>query len=162
MDCIFCNIACGTAPAHLLWEDQTHMAFLSLFPNTPGFSVVIPKNHHGSYAFAESDKVLCDLIVAAKKTALLLDRALEGVARTGMILEGYGVDHLHAKLFPMHGTGEESTFKKISSSVDTFFDRYEGYISSHDSVKADDSVLAALAAHIRLFADAGAIHRRGE
>ncbi|KWU49573.1 HIT family protein [Pseudomonas sp. R11F] len=153
MDCIFCNIAQGTAPSHVLWEDETHMAFLSIFPNTPGFSVVIPKAHHGSYAFAESDKVLSDLIIAAKRTALLLDSALKGVARTGMILEGYGVDHLHAKLFPMHGTGEESTFKKISSSVDKFFDHYEGYISSHDSARADDSVLAELATHIRSFAD---------
>ncbi|XVO87706.1 HIT family protein [Pseudomonas palleroniana] len=153
MDCIFCNIARGTAPSHLLWEDETHMAFLSIFPNTPGFSVVIPKAHHGSYAFAESDKVLSDLIIAAKRTALLLDSALKGVARTGMILEGYGVDHLHAKLFPMHGTGEESTFKKISSSVDKFFEHYEGYISSHDSARADDSVLAELATHIRSFAD---------
>lgn len=151
MDCLFCSIARGAAPAHLLWEDPTHMAFLSIFPNTPGFSVVIPKAHHGSYAFAESDTVLRDLIVAAKKTALLLDKALVGVARTGMILEGYGVDHLHAKLFPMHGTGDESTFKKISSSMDKFFDHYEGYISSHDSARANDWALAQLAAHIRSF-----------
>ena len=152
MDCIFCSIARGTAPSHLLWEDQTHMAFLSIFPNTPGFSVVIPKTHHGSYAFAEPDTVLCDLIIAAKKTAKLLDKALKGVARTGMILEGYGVDHLHAKLFPMHGTGEDSAFKKISSTQDKYFERYEGYVSSHDAARADDKALAGLAAHIRSFA----------
>lgn len=152
MDCIFCSIARGTAPAHLLWEDQTHMAFLSIFPNTPGFSVVIPKIHHGSYAFAEPDTVLCDLVIAAKKTATLLDNALKGVARTGMILEGYGVDHLHAKLFPMHGTGEDSAFKKISSTQDKYFERYEGYVSSHDAARADDKALAGLAAHIRSFA----------
>ncbi|MBR7211550.1 HIT family protein [Pseudomonas sp. B2021] len=152
MDCIFCSIARGTALSHLLWEDQTHMAFLSIFPNTPGFSVVIPKTHHGSYAFAEPDTVLCDLVIAAKKTAKLLDKALKGVARTGMILEGYGVDHLHAKLFPMHGTGEDSAFKKISSTQDKYFERYEGYVSSHDAARADDKALAGLAAHIRSFA----------
>lgn len=128
------------------------MAFLSIFPNTPGFSVVIPKIHHGSYAFAEPDTVLCDLVIAAKKTATLLDNALKGVARTGMILEGYGVDHLHAKLFPMHGTGEDSAFKKISSTQDKYFERYEGYVSSHDAARADDKALAGLAAHIRSFA----------
>lgn len=153
MDCIFCNIARGTAPAHLLWEDQSHMAFLSIFPNTSGFSVVIPKAHYGSYGFAQSDEVLCELVVAAKKTALLIDQALAGVARTGMILEGYGVDHLHAKLLPMHGTGEDSAFKKISSRMDKFFDRYEGYLSSHDGARADDSALAELAAHIRAVND---------
>jgi diadenosine tetraphosphate (Ap4A) HIT family hydrolase len=158
MDCIFCSIARGTAPSHLLWEDQSHMAFLSIFPNTPGFSVVIPKIHHGSYAFAQSNTVLCDLVVAAKKTALLLDNALTGVARTGMILEGYGVDHLHAKLFPMHGTGEDSTFKKISSTLDKYFEHYEGYLSSHDAARADDKALAALAAHIRSFARQPNLH----
>ena len=73
MDCIFCNIVRKTSPAHILWEDDQHMAFLSIFPNTPGFSVVIPKQHYGSYAFAQSDEVLADLIVATKKTALLID-----------------------------------------------------------------------------------------
>ncbi len=152
MDCIFCSIVQKTSPAHILWEDDQHMAFLSIFPNTPGFSVVIPKQHYGSYAFAQPDEVLAALAVAAKRTALQIDRAFADVARTGMMLEGYGVDHLHAKLFPMHGTGGDSTFKPISSKVDKFFDAYEGYISSHDHVRADDAELAALAAHIRSFA----------
>lgn len=97
--------------------------------------------------------MLCDLVIAAKKTAQLLDEALKGVAKTGMILEGYGVDHLHAKLFPMHGTGEDSAFKKISSNLDKYFERYEGYLSSHDASRADDKELAELAAHIRSFAE---------
>lgn len=151
MDCIFCSIVQKTSPAHILWEDDHHMAFLSIFPNTPGFSVVIPKQHYGSYAFAQSDSVLADLAVAAKKTALQIDRAFPDVARTGMILEGYGVDHLHAKLFPMHGTGQDSAFKPRSSKVDKYFETYEGYISSHDSLRADDQGLAELAAHIRSF-----------
>ena len=151
MDCIFCSIVQKTSPAHILWEDDQHMAFLSIFPNTPGFSVVIPKQHYGSYAFAQSDEVLSALIVATKKTALQIDRAFPDVARTGMMLEGYGVDHLHAKLFPMHGTGGDSTFKPISSKVEKFFEAYEGYISSHDFVRADDAELADLAAHIRSF-----------
>ncbi|HBM63496.1 MAG TPA: diadenosine tetraphosphate hydrolase [Pseudomonas sp.] len=149
MSCIFCQIVSGTSPCHIIWEDENHMSFLSIFPNTPGFTVVIPKLHYGSYAFEQSDSVIRDLVLAAKKTALLIDRALPGVARTGMILEGYGVDHLHAKLFPMHGTGVDSTFRKISSSVDKYFEKYEGYISSHDSVRADDKMLSELAAHIR-------------
>lgn len=128
------------------------MAFLSIFPNTPGFSVVIPKQHYSSYAFAQSDEMLAGRAVAAKKTALQIDRAFPDVARTGMLLEGYGVDHLHAKLFPMHGTGSDSAFKPLSSKVDKFFDAYEGYILSRDHVWADDGGLAKLAAHIRSFA----------
>jgi diadenosine tetraphosphate (Ap4A) HIT family hydrolase len=77
-----------------------HLAFLSIFPNTPGFSVVTTKQHHPSYAFAGSDEALTKLMLASKQVGLLLDQALSGVARTGLILEGFGVDHLHAKLVP--------------------------------------------------------------
>lgn len=125
------------------------MAFLSGRPNTPGFTVVIPKRHLSSYLFAQQDDEISSLVLAAKKVGLLLDRALEDVGRTGMIFEGYGVDHLHAKLFPMHGTGNSPDFKPISSNVDKFFEKYEGYISSHDYKREDHAILAALAAKIR-------------
>ncbi|MFJ4143045.1 HIT family protein [Pseudomonas sp. NPDC089734] len=147
-DCIFCKIVAGSSPCHKIWEDEKHLAFLSIYPNTPGFSVVIPKAHCSSYAFSASDDDLSQLVLASKKVALLLDATLEGVGRTGFILEGYGIDHLHAKLFPMHGTGSTSDFKQISSKVDKYFDKYEGYISSHDWQRADDNALAALAAKI--------------
>ncbi|HZL79758.1 MAG TPA: HIT family protein [Candidatus Limnocylindrales bacterium] len=148
-DCIFCQIARDEAPSHKFWEDENHLAFLSIFPNTPGFSVVIPRLHYPSYAFNLSDEVLSKLTIAAKHVAQLLDHKLDGVARTGLIFEGYGVDHVHAKLFPMHGTGCDSSFRPIHSAVDKFFLSYEGYISSHDWKRADDSKLALLAAHLR-------------
>lgn len=149
MSCIFCDIVAGKVPSHKIWEDDNHLAFLSIFPNTPGFSVVIPKRHVPSYLFAQDDDVVSALVLASKRVGLLLDAALDDVARTGMIFEGYGVDHLHAKLFPMHGTGGDSEFKPIASSVDKYFHRYEGYISSHDHQREDDEALAALAARIR-------------
>lgn len=148
-DCIFCQIVRGEVSSHKFWENEDHIAFLSIFPNTPGFSVVIPRKHYPSYAFALSDDALSRLVIAAKEVAQLLDHKLEGVARTGLIFEGYGVDHVHAKLFPMHGTGSDSSFREIHSSIDKFFTRYEGYISSHDWKRADDAELAALASRLR-------------
>ncbi|MCL7931598.1 HIT family protein [Halomonas llamarensis] len=149
MSCIFCEIVAGNVPGHKIWEDADHLAFLSIYPNTPGFSVVIPKRHISSYLFAQDDDVVTSLVLASKRVALLLDEALDDVGRTGMIFEGYGVDHLHAKLFPMHGTGPHSAFKPIASSVEKYFHSYEGYISSHDYKREDDNVLADLAAKIR-------------
>lgn len=149
--CIFCEITAKKSPAHIVWEDDAHLAFLSIFPNTPGVTVVIPKIHYSSYAFELPDEVLSKLILAAKRVGLLLDLALEGVGRTGMIFEGYGVNHVHAKLFPMHGTGKDSSFRRINSLIDKFFAEYEGYISSHDWKRAPDEDLAKLAEHIRRF-----------
>jgi histidine triad (HIT) family protein len=50
-DCIFCKIVKGKAPAHKIWEDKKHLAFLSIFPNTEGFTVVITKKHYPFICF---------------------------------------------------------------------------------------------------------------
>ncbi|USI99493.1 HIT family protein [Xanthomonas prunicola] len=146
-DCIFCSIVSGKLPAHKIWEDEKHLAFLSIFPNTPGFSVVITKEHRPSYIFELQDAVLSDLMIAAKTVALRLDKAFDDVGRTGCIMEGFGINHAHVKLFPMHGTA--GAWRSIKSNVDKYFPRYEGYISSHDHRRADDEALARLAARIR-------------
>ncbi|MFW5871545.1 MAG: HIT family protein [bacterium] len=148
-NCIFCKIVKGEIHCHKIWEDEKHLAFLSIFPNTEGFSVVIPKKHFSSYPFDLSDEVLSELVLASKKVAKLIDSKLEDVGRTGMIFEGFGVDHVHAKLFPMHGTANREQWKEIKSNVDKFFEKYEGYISSHDYKREDDEKLKKLAEKIR-------------
>ncbi|MEH8016746.1 HIT family protein [Rheinheimera muenzenbergensis] len=149
MNCIFCDIVAGQSPCHKVWEDDEHLAFLSIFPNTKGFTVVIPKQHYSSYVFAQDDNVVAKLTLASKKVALLLDKALDGVARTGLVYEGYEVDHLHSKLIPMHGTGNDSTFRAIDGTSGPFILKYEGFLSTHDCERANDAELAKLAAHIR-------------
>lgn len=148
-DCIFCKIAIGEARSHKIWEDEKHLAFLSIFPNTEAFSVVITKSHQTSYFADLPEDVLRDLVVAAKKVAKLLDSKLDDVGRTGMIFEGFGVDHIHAKLFPMHGTAGMRGWKQLKSNVDKYFEQYEGYISSHDYKRADDKELKELVKKIR-------------
>ena len=147
-DCIFCKIVKGESPCHKIWEDEKYLAFLSIYPNTEGFSVIITKEHFSSYAFDLPDEVLKNLVMAAKKVAKLIDSKLDDVGRTGMILEGFGIDHVHIKLFPMHGT-KMSEWKPVESNVDKYFENYEGYISSHDYKRADDKKLAELAKKIR-------------
>jgi len=148
-NCTFCKIIKGELPSHRIWEDEEHIAFLSIFPNTEGATVVIPKTHYPSYAFELPDEVLAKLVMATKTVARLLDARLEDVGRTAMVFEGFGVDHVHSKLFPMHGTANMAEWKPIKSNVNKFFNQYEGYISSHDYKRGDDAELAALAKKIR-------------
>lgn len=143
MNCIFCKIVSGESSSFKVWEDEKHVAFLSIFPNTEGVTVVIPKQHYPSYIFDLPEDVMIDLILAAKKVAKILDTKLEDVGRSAMVFEGFGVDHIHAKLFPMHGTRMEN-WEPINSGINKFFEKYEGYISSHDANKADDKMLEEL------------------
>lgn len=147
-DCIFCNIVAGKIPAYQVWEDEHHLAFLTPFPNTEGFTVVIPKEHHPSYFAEATADVRNKLIGASSLVAKRIDASFEDVGRTGLIFEGFGVDHLHVKLFPMHGTVSDE-WKERQSHETKYFEQYEGYISSHDAQPADAEKLAEVAKKIR-------------
>lgn len=146
--CIFCKIVAGEIPSHKIWEDENYLAFLSIFPNTEGVSVVIPKKHYSSYIFDLPEGVRNELVEAARKVAKILDEKFEDVGRTALVFEGFGVDHVHAKLFPMHGTKMEN-WQPLHSDIETYFEKYPGYISSHDSKLADSEKLAELAKKLR-------------
>jgi len=128
--CAFCKIVKGEIPSYKIWEDEDHIAFLSIYPNTEGFTIVATKKHLNSYIFENDDEVVKKLIIATKKVAKLLDGVFEDVARCGVFFEGYGVDHLHSKLYPMHGTADLEKWKQIESHEPTYFDKYPGYLSS--------------------------------
>ena len=129
-DCIFCKIVRGESPVYKIWEDDKHLAFLSIFPNTLGASVVIPKKHYPSYAFQLPPQVLSDLTLAAAKVGQLLDHAFDDVGRTALIYEGFGINHVHAKLFPLHETA--GGWRPIHTDYNKYFEKYEGYVSSHE------------------------------
>ncbi len=146
-DCLFCSFVAGT-PHHMVWEDDDHLAFLTPFPNTEGFTVVITKQHHPSDVLSLPGSVFTNLMQAAKVVGNLLTKSFSDVARTGLIAEGYGVDHAHVKLVPMHGTVGKTI---IHSTNRAYFPQYQGYLSSNDGPKVDEETLRALAQKIRSF-----------
>jgi diadenosine tetraphosphate (Ap4A) HIT family hydrolase len=147
VNCIFCDIVAGTAPSHRVWENDTHLAFLSIYPNTLGVTVVVPKQHTSSYIFEQSVDVMTELMGACKSVAAILDSKLN-VGRTALVFEGYGVNHLHAKLFPLHGTSKES-WTPIKSNVDMYFEKYVGFLSTNDSKLATDDELQSVLTSIK-------------
>jgi len=154
--CIFCEIAAGRFnPERTFWESDEFSAFLSLHPNTEGFSCVIPKEHFGSDVLHMPDDVLQRFILAAKKTAAILEAHFPDVGRVGLIMEGTGIDHAHIKLAPMHGTEhmKRGEWKQILSGKNLWFDRYEGYISSASGPEANPEHLRKLAERLRRSSD---------
>lgn len=149
-ECIFCQIAEGKVPSHIVWEDEKYLAFLSIFPNMEGVTVLIPRDHYSSYIFDQNDDVITGLVLAGKKVAKILDAHFDDVGRSGVVFEGFGVDHLHLKLYPLHGTGNMAEWQKLESGQNNqYFETYPGYISSNDSHRADDEKLAKLAAELK-------------
>jgi len=145
-NCIFCQIAKGKLPCHKIYEDNEHLAFLDIFPNTKGMTLVIPKKHFDSYAFDMPDEDYCKLLEVTKKIAKALDKAL-GCKRTAMVMEGMGVNHAHIKLYPLHDIKKK--FEKNIAKKTGFFKRYEGYVATFMGPRAKDEELKKLALKIR-------------
>jgi diadenosine tetraphosphate (Ap4A) HIT family hydrolase len=127
------------------------MAFLALYPNTEGFTVVVPKEHYGSDVLAMPDDILSRFVLAAKKVSNVLIRHFNDVGRVGLIMEGTGIDHAHIKLSPMHGTDhmKRGEWRQYHGPINTFFETYNGYIASNDGPMADEQQLHDLAERLR-------------
>ncbi|QWQ31188.1 HIT family protein [Candidatus Minimicrobia vallesae] len=94
---IFDDIVSGKMKSWKIWEDEKFLAFLTPFPNTPGFTVVIPKYNPGDYVFSLDDNLYSEMMLAVKKVAGILEKAFD-TPRVALIFEGTGVAHVHAKL----------------------------------------------------------------
>lgn len=152
--CIFCEIAKGKidpSGGGKFWETDKYIAFLSPFPNTEGFTVLITKSHYPSDVLQMPDEELRDFIIEAKKVSKHLIDKLDDVGRVGLIMEGTGINHAHIKLIPLQGTGymKKGEWRQVHSKVNTYFEKYEGYISSNDGPKADFDKLKKLAEHLK-------------
>jgi diadenosine tetraphosphate (Ap4A) HIT family hydrolase len=152
--CIFCEIAEGNIKPMgegIIYEDKDYLAWLSPFPNTEGFTVVIPKKHFDSDVLAMPNEKLCEFVVVSKKISKILIEYFKDVGRVGLIMEGTGINHAHIKLFPMHGTEhiKKGGWKQHHSKNNKYFEIYEGYLSSNDGPKANEQKLKALAKELR-------------
>lgn len=154
--CIFCEIADERMKTPgVFWENENFLAFLSIDPNTEGFSCVIPKEHFGSDVLKMPDDNLLKFILAAKEVGSILENYFADVGRVGLIMEGTGIDHAHIKLVPMHGTEDlkRGKWKQYASEKECWFDKYEGWISSAGGPTADQEKLKELAEKLRMFRD---------
>lgn len=150
--CIFCEIVKGNISKDLIfWENKNFLAFLSIDPNTKGFSCVIPKEHYGSDVMEMKNDILKDFIIAAKEVSKVLKDYFQDVGRVGVLMEGTGIDHAHIKLSPMHGTKElkRGEWKQYLSGKEFWFDTYEGWISSGSGPMANIEDLKTLAKDIK-------------
>ncbi len=57
MECLFCNIVQGKQPAHVIYEDKTHLAIMDKYPIQHGHTLVLPKEHYEKILDMPADSV---------------------------------------------------------------------------------------------------------
>ena len=139
MSCLFCDIISGKEKGWKVYEDERHIAFLTPFPNTPGFTVLVTREHQPSDVLALDEARFLEFLKTARKLAHKLNEKL-GTKRTGLVIEGMGIDHAHIKLIPMHGIAD-GDWQPILSDKNEFNEVYHGYLSTHDGPRMRDEAL---------------------
>ena len=142
---IFDDIVSGEMKSWKIWEDDNFLAFLTPFPNTPGFTVVIPKQNPGDYVFSLDDDLYGQFMQAVKTVAKILEKAFE-TPRIAMIFEGTGVAHVHAKLVPLHG--DLAGRPDVWSENAEFHEEYMGWLTTAEGPKMDEAQLDEIQAKI--------------
>jgi diadenosine tetraphosphate (Ap4A) HIT family hydrolase len=138
-DCFFCRLIAGKEPSWKVYEDENHVAFLTPFPNTPGFTVLVTREHRPSYVMNLGTRRYAELMECARNLALHLDEKL-GTKRTALIAEGMGIDHAHVKLIPMHGI-PDGPWKPILSNNPAYSEIYQGMLTTGDGPRMADEEL---------------------
>jgi len=104
--CVFCEIVARHAPAYIVYEDATTLAFLDIFPFTRGHLLVVPKRHGARLTDLPFEdqmaliRTLDELCRRVERLALDYNLALNAGARAGQV-----VFHVHFHIIPRYGEG---------------------------------------------------------
>jgi histidine triad (HIT) family protein len=109
--CTFCQIAKGELPAHVVYRDESVVAFLDRAPLLPGHVLVMPTQHVETLDDLPDDMVR-PLFAAVRRTSIAVQKALraEGSFVASNTRVSQSVPHLHVHVVPRNkGDGLFST-----------------------------------------------------
>jgi histidine triad (HIT) family protein len=95
-DCVFCKIVKKEIPAHIVYEDEDFLAFLDIRPESPGHTLIIPKEH---YRWVWDVPNLGEYFEAAGKIARAQRKAF-GQEKIVSRIVGEEIPHAHIWLIP--------------------------------------------------------------
>ena len=101
---VFAKVLRGELPAHKVWEDDEVLAFMDLFPQSRGHTLVISKRSQARNLLDVSPDHLRSLMLGVQRTARAVRAALEpdGIVVTQFngAAAGQTVFHLHVHIIP--------------------------------------------------------------
>jgi len=101
--CIFCQIVDKKIPSQILFENDTSLAFLDIFPISNGHTIVIPKNHYNNLEDIPVDE-LTDVFKIVKNISSKIYEKLKidgyNILQNNFKAAGQIIDHFHVHIIP--------------------------------------------------------------
>lgn len=115
MQCVFCQIVAGTAPAVRVYEDDAILAFLDIRPFTRGHTLVIPKAHTVDVTDTPAE-TLAGIMALGQRIALAARASGLGATGTNLAINDgksafQSVFHIHLHVVPRRD-GDKLSFAK--------------------------------------------------
>ncbi|MFA5155618.1 MAG: HIT family protein [Patescibacteria group bacterium] len=115
--CIFCQIVKGEIPSYKVYEDDKFLAFLDIYPVSPGHTLVITKEHYQNLE-AVPETELAELAIRIKRIGKLLKDKLGiagyNVSENNDPVAGQEIPHLHFHVIPRSAGDGREPWAKIS------------------------------------------------
>lgn len=117
-DCLFCRIASGETPAHIVHADERIVAFLDIHPIRTGHIQIIPRAHHAYFDDLPPDLATAILHLGQRIAPVL--KRLYDVRRVAFLFTGGDIPHAHAHLVPMVEGSDITSRRYIAEERLTF------------------------------------------
>ncbi|GLP79350.1 HIT family protein [Mycobacterium antarcticum] len=98
MASVFTKIINREIPGRFVYEDDDVVAFLTIEPMTPGHTLVVPRAEIDNWQDVEP-AAFARVMEVSQRIGRAVSKAF-GVERTGLIIAGLEVPHLHVHVFP--------------------------------------------------------------
>ena len=117
--CVFCAILNRQAPASIVYEDAHVMAFLDIFPQNDGHTLVIPKKHHETI-YTLSEEETAHLFNVARKVALAVKKTVDAqgitIAQHNEAAAGQDIFHMHVHVIPRYAGQRLRRLEELTES----------------------------------------------
>lgn len=101
---VFSKIIKGLIPARIVWQNDEFIAFLDINPIVKGHTLLVPKKVIVDKFYDLDDETYSKLFNTAKHLARKMEEIM-GCSRVGIMIEGFGVPHVHIHLLPLESGG---------------------------------------------------------
>ena len=98
MATVFTKIINREIPGRFVYEDDDVVAFLTIEPMTQGHTLVVPRAEIDNWQDVDAG-VFANVMAVAQRIGKAQSKAFD-VERTGLIIAGLEVPHLHVHVFP--------------------------------------------------------------
>ena len=120
MECVFCKIVSGKLPGHKIYEDDDVLAFLDIYPETDGHTLIIPKKHFVDI-LDTPEELIRKIAAITKKLAVEYGKKLNcqgfRVMQSTGKLAGQVVFHYHVHLIPKYDHQKKRELKVVYDEI---------------------------------------------